>query len=252
MKTQIETDYSKFILPRWNRGINSGHVRKLKRSMAKMGFLSEFPIVVKKEHGGLIVTDGQHRLQAAKELGLPVHYGISENDVDPASIPASKSWSTEDYVNRHAQSGIAEYIEIIEFSKKYGITVSNAVAVLTGDMNKNKNNALFMGKAKITTRTEARLSAETSRMMVENNKTLLINPLVRCVYRVSHLGNVDFPEACKRFVRNAGMVKRFTNAEIGYGELESAYNHRTPFEKRVALENEIRRVLSERQKSFGK
>src|SRR5574344_417566 len=66
------SDLSIFKLCDKNRSINQGHVKKLVKSMKVHGFLPD-PIRVSDDY---IVIDGQHRLEAARKVGIPVLYFI--------------------------------------------------------------------------------------------------------------------------------------------------------------------------------
>ncbi len=62
-------------IPPFQRDPSEGLIKKLVMSMEKMGFIH--PIVVYEDEGKTFVIDGQHRLLAAKELGvdkIPVIY----------------------------------------------------------------------------------------------------------------------------------------------------------------------------------
>jgi len=85
MNKEIKTtkNYDQFTFMDDNRKINRLKVEKLKKSMAKNGFI-RVPIVVNDRNE---VIDGQHRLEAAKSLELALHYfsagrmGIEETRV---------------------------------------------------------------------------------------------------------------------------------------------------------------------------
>lgn len=66
-------DYEKFNHLSGNRIINELNLAKIKKSMEENFLIS--PILVN-EH--LEIIDGQHRLQAVKELGFPVYYFVNK------------------------------------------------------------------------------------------------------------------------------------------------------------------------------
>ena len=68
-------DYDKFKITKGNRTMDIAHKDKLKESMKIDDILSLRPILIR-ENGEVI--DGQHRLTAAKELGLEIHYMIAD------------------------------------------------------------------------------------------------------------------------------------------------------------------------------
>lgn len=93
-------NYDKFRFLESNRMVDFRHVRRLKKSIADIGLIE--PIVVN-DH--LEVIDGQHRLQALKELDEPVTYIVSHS-ADKATVMdvnnTQKNWSLSDYVTSQA------------------------------------------------------------------------------------------------------------------------------------------------------
>lgn len=74
VKTYKTNDYSIFKSIMGNRTINLKNVNNIINNIKKNGLLPTVIIVNEK----MEVIDGQHRLQALKELNLPVYYQIKE------------------------------------------------------------------------------------------------------------------------------------------------------------------------------
>lgn len=86
LKVQVTKNYRLFVRSADNRDTDLKKHRKLIKSMKLYGFLSWFPIVcVRGEKGELIVKDGQHRLQIAESMGLPVYWTEAAEDFDIAT-----------------------------------------------------------------------------------------------------------------------------------------------------------------------
>lgn len=64
-------DYSLFKILSCNREINSRHIKRLKQEIEKENLLHLHPILVNEDWE---LIDGQHRLMAAKELGIEIFY----------------------------------------------------------------------------------------------------------------------------------------------------------------------------------
>jgi hypothetical protein len=84
--TQIRTtkNYSLFTKLKGNRVVNSAHVKKLRQSLIK-NYIMEVPIIVvfnpdHKENGeGMFeIIDGQHRVEALIQEGLPITFVIAQ------------------------------------------------------------------------------------------------------------------------------------------------------------------------------
>lgn len=98
-----------------NREVDDKHVRKLSRSIEENNLLHLNPIIVDHE---LRVVDGQHRLEAAKLLQVPIYY-IQDNKVTRKAISKlnsnQKNWSTMDYINFYTVEKVVGFSEFSKF-----------------------------------------------------------------------------------------------------------------------------------------
>lgn len=105
----------------YNRPMNKRHVKELKESIEKNGYIDTLPIVVDTEG---YILDGQHRYVACRELGItPPHLTMPMNNSKIIHLINSlqKSWNTLDYIHYYAQLGNPYFIELLRFSKKFNI-----------------------------------------------------------------------------------------------------------------------------------
>ena len=96
------TNYAIFKHKNGNRTINEKHVQKLKNSFIKHDYLPSCPIIVDENFN---VVDGQHRLEAAKQLGIAVWYVVEkepDNDLLIDLNITQRKWTATDYVNYYA------------------------------------------------------------------------------------------------------------------------------------------------------
>lgn len=100
-----------------NRNLNKLHLERLKKSMDEEYLLS--PILVNERYE---VIDGQHRLQAAKDLALPVNYIVVEgyglSQVQRLNSNG-KNWGRMDYIEAHCDLGNENYIALHRFYKEF-------------------------------------------------------------------------------------------------------------------------------------
>jgi hypothetical protein len=126
------SQYDKFQFVPENRSVRN--LTKIRNSMRKYGFIVSFPICVKQvDSGKLMVLDGQHRLEAAKSLGIPVHYVIhngSAFNISEVNNTQSK-WTPMDYLTSHIGSN-PEYAKVKAFMDTYHVTLSVAIGLLNG------------------------------------------------------------------------------------------------------------------------
>lgn len=132
MQIQSTTAYSIFSLVASNREINLAHVRNIVESIKVKNLLSVNPITVNDKNE---VLDGQHRLQAAKELGLPIFYIVSDglNQVDISRLNTNKkNWTAGDYLNFWCAEGKDAYKKISKFINTHNhIALTSALKMLS-------------------------------------------------------------------------------------------------------------------------
>ncbi len=133
---QQTSKYHLFSLLDANRPVNEGHVQKLVQQIQQNNLLHIRPIDVTPE---LEVIDGQHRLAAAKELGLPIYYRITEQltEADIASLnTANKNWLGTDYLHFWTEKGKPAYQALTAFRQRHPrISFSNAKMMVSGSTN---------------------------------------------------------------------------------------------------------------------
>lgn len=107
---QSTTDYDQFTTLDTNRNVSQVHVNQLKTSIEETGNLTKVtPILV---NGRYQVIDGQHRLEAIKQLGLPIYYTVVEGttiETSRAMNSLHRNWAPADYAKSYAESGNVEY-----------------------------------------------------------------------------------------------------------------------------------------------
>ncbi len=122
------TDYTKFKKARGNRPVDQGHVSQLKKLIAEKDLKD--PIRVNKN---MEVIDGQHTLQARKELDLVVPYIIIPSD-DPLDVArlntGRRNWSMEAYLSHHCSRNRFDYKICKQKMDQYGINVAEAIVLL--------------------------------------------------------------------------------------------------------------------------
>jgi hypothetical protein len=127
----VTTDYDQFKIIDSNREVNKNHLRKLINSIESKNLLYLFPLVINNK---MEVIDGQHRLSAAKELGIPVYYMI-DNTITKADIAMMnsnrKGWLIKDYIYFHAKEGNKHFEALDKLLEDYPkLTVMSAVRLM--------------------------------------------------------------------------------------------------------------------------
>ena len=123
-KTQ---DYKQFKYFDCNRTINP---TLLVPPIKAKNMLHNHPIVVTKEK---YVIDGQHRLEAAKFLGVPIYYVVDE-DLTEHDIPMinanQKAWQIKDFLGFYVKQGKPVYLFIEKASTYFKLPVHFIISCL--------------------------------------------------------------------------------------------------------------------------
>jgi len=123
-------DYSLFKSVIGNRPICRINFRNLVKSISKDNLLPLNPIIVNQN---MQIIDGQHRLEVAKHLEIPIYYMIINNTglKQIYSLNAAqKKWSYMDYIISYSVQGLKDYTRLLEFIKEYKLPLSHSFAYL--------------------------------------------------------------------------------------------------------------------------
>jgi hypothetical protein len=127
--TTKTTEYDKFIFLEDNREkINQSHVKRLVSSISSLNLLHLRPIDVTPK---MEVLDGQHRLLAAKQLGVEIYYNVQNNLSSHEIILMNevKAWGMTDYHNFYIKNDYEEYKKLKEFMISTGLTLKVALSM---------------------------------------------------------------------------------------------------------------------------
>ena len=129
---KMTSDYDKFKFREDNRAtINQSHVNRLADSIKARNLLELRPISVNSD---MEVIDGQHRLLAAKMLGVPVYYN-QNHELTPSDIiimNVAQAWGQGDYLNYYCKNHYPEYIKLKNFMGEHGLSLKIALNITVG------------------------------------------------------------------------------------------------------------------------
>ena len=148
-------DYGIFKKMDGNRHLDRYHLKKLKAAIEGDNQLDVHPIIVNKDY---YVIDGQHRLEAAKELGYDIYYIKSDTVTDLHVIGGNvnqKSFEVENYIDYFAiKERKPEYIQLKDMLKASGLKPKALLTLLLGVVSANILEFLKTGKFKFPTSEE--------------------------------------------------------------------------------------------------
>ena len=229
-------DYEIFKFFSQNREINRTHVRNLAKEIAKNNMLHLYPMLVDLD---LYVYDGQHRLEAAKILGLEVYYHIHEtiklNDLVSIN-KLTRQWNLIDYVNFFSKSGNEEYIKLSNFLNKSNMAVTQFCSFFhSSTPGGSFTKTIRSGKFKfpdvieierfneILMKTNHALSVLNKHVIEEvecTNSIRMKNALMHFIGRQ----DVDYDELVKKLRLRADAIKKCVSAEAYLSVIKKIYN----------------------------
>lgn len=129
---QRTKDYSIFKMVRFNREKNKRHIESVKKIIAKENLLHLHPILVNEY---MEVIDGQHRLEAAKELGVEVFYikdKISYDHILHSNL-FQKKMSLEDVIKFYSlKDKLPDYVQFNDYLHLLKISPKAFIGLLFG------------------------------------------------------------------------------------------------------------------------
>lgn len=130
MKKQT-TNYQMFKKHNSNKDLNPLMIKKIEKSILTKNLLEWRPILVDEQFR---VIDGQHRLEVAKKLGIPIWYEVQKDikSADMILINNQKQWENKDYIHYYYNEGYEEYIKLVRYMEKNNINLKNAITMLFG------------------------------------------------------------------------------------------------------------------------
>ena len=220
----ITRDYSMFRSVKGNRAIDKGHVQRLMRGMRKKDL--DLPIFINENDE---VVDGQHTLQARKELGKPVRYirGKFENEFDVAIMNANrKNWPMTAYLNFHIENGKKEYQIVKAMTKQYSMPLECAIFLLAGgySMWRETRNDFKQGKFKIKSLQRCNEIGASLMFMKNNFNIRLTRSFITAYAVVSEHPKFKWERFKTALKSKSALLLRGTNTEDFVRVFDKIYN----------------------------
>ena len=232
-KVLYEINYTKFTLFDDNRDINDSHVEELIKSMKKSGQL--MPVIVNED---MEVMDGQHRVKACEQLGIPVAYVVNIGGTSKQIAllnNTQKSWKTQDYLKHYSHknhSNHAEYNKIIKFFKEYKLSFGVGMVLLSKSNNRRRDDKGMMAKFKDGTFKIRDLEgAQTIASQLLKFKSFvpnLVGIVKFCIAftKIKSLPNFNLALSYKQIEKNSNKFDKCINQEDWIEAFVDAYNYK--------------------------
>ena len=142
---QVTKDKLIFKKITWNRNVKRFKVENLIKTIkGGVNFLQYYPILLDKDFK---IVDGQHRLAACEELGLPVYYHVLPHEAEMNEVMElnsnSSNWVWDDYINMNMEHKLKivrnSYTYLKDICNKYSVPKATIASLLFhGNANRGK------------------------------------------------------------------------------------------------------------------
>lgn len=229
-----------------NRGVAKQRLSAIIRSIDEVGYVLN-PIVVNEK---MEVIDGQGRLAACKELGLPIYYVVANGARTRECMYLNqfmRNWSQMDFVKSYEEQGIVDFARLHSLIKEYSVPIGVAYYACKKAIPGRGNNALIKeGTLKISER-EYNNARDTLEKLIPllpfiNKADCKHEQLTYATMFAIKSLNVDY-ERLSFVLRNyCHKITPFDKFEQALDQITSIYNyHITKGNNRVYLKEEYNR-----------
>jgi len=168
----ITSKYDQFKTLADNREVNSLHVKRLVESFNEMHLVC--PIIVNEK---MEVIDGQHRLQASIETGMPIYYiqvpGYGIKEVQRLNAN-QKNWTKMDFLEMYCSQGKKTYLEFRAFMEEFpDLTFQACERILTGFSHGTRTGRVEGKSVQMMDFQEGKLTIPNPGLSLKNAKKLM-------------------------------------------------------------------------------
>ncbi len=229
-------DYSIFKKKELNRCINQTNLRKIMNSIQSRNMLEFRPILCDSK---MYVIDGQHRLQAAKELGLEIYYQVDSDASDENMIllnANSFAWKLDDYIHYYMKQGNEEYIKLYNFAEKTEMSCSeiiafSALSYASSSYQVKSGNYSFLKDEELLVFVENMEKVQKIRQTIERFsigefKFRTNKKFTRSAFSFVSRSDVNFEVMLKKITLKLDSLRPCTNCQGYYIMLRDIYNYK--------------------------
>lgn len=258
MNSRIQSTYDASIFKhlKGNREITDIRVKKIENSIDKIGPIMT-PLIVNENNE---IIDGQGRCKAFSNKHLPISYivipGLGVTECRAMNIDQS-NWSTEDWVDSHAEEGKESYVYFQRLINKYNnlnvATINNAITGATAIDNAAIKDGDFVCDAKTYTYAAevlnyvSKFENVAKKTKMKGRRIYLLAAVAYC-YSLSY---IDKNRLFECFEKNHSGGSQIVNMDSALEEMERVYNKRCR-KNNIYLKDSYKRMMDERDRRIKK
>jgi len=144
-------EYDLFATISGNRNINNANLKRIVESIQQQNLLEHNPIIINKHYE---VIDGQHRLEAARILEIPIYYTmIKKANIEEVHLlnASQKPWALKDYIQGYCGMGKKPYQYLQDFMEEFKLPVRQSIILIKpGESESRMGRGFKQGKLNIT------------------------------------------------------------------------------------------------------
>lgn len=230
-KVHQTEDYKIFKRIIGNRILDDRHINRLIKSMKKKDLM--IPIIVNEK---LEVVDGQHRLQARKELGIPVYYividGMGLKETQEANINIQK-WSPDNVMDAYVEQGYKHYKIYKQFKERYRFGHVETMIILSDNNNYGMTMNFRSGDFCVSDINKAELFAENMYRIEKYYKGFKRRSFVLAIRIALNNEKFDIEEFIKKLSYQSSKMVDCTNIDQYLHLIDEIYNFKKKIKDKV-------------------
>lgn len=237
VRVEESDDYDQFVNLPGNRMVGAKHVKQLMKKMEAEGNLTQlFPIIVNER---MEVIDGQHRLEALRQLGWPVFYEVKKGltiDTVQALNTGVQNWTWFDYAWSFAQQGNEQYQRFLNMWEYLNLPFTLIQYYATnGAEAGHKSGKFSAGEFEFADQTECFKLLKQYKEISEaaDHGT---GQFARALFDVMRLPDYDHKRMVSKMSKfGSNLLKGYTNRTDYLRAIEDVYNTYVPEEAKARL-----------------
>lgn len=237
VRVEETTDYDIFVKLLGNRHVDPKHVARFVTKLNKEGNLTDiFPIVVNER---MEVIDGQHRLEALRQLGWPVHYevkkGLTITTVEALNTGV-KNWTWFDYAFSYSERGNENYTRFLNlwdhFNLPYTIIRYYASA---GTAQGGTSSYSFKGGDMVMDNQKETFELLKKYKEVSEAASHNTHAFAQAIYDIMRLPEYDHKRMVDKMKKYGGELKHYKNKLDYMRAIEDIYNTYAKADDKIRL-----------------
>lgn len=250
MKKQINTvfledDYSKFKQLQGNRVVEPSRVKKIIKSIKSVGLI-ECPIVCNEK---MEVIDGQGRLAACQQLGLPVPYMVIEGleiETCRAMNIHQENWGLIDYIRSFADKGSESFARLLFFTEESGFSLSTSLSIATAKCPRSISEEVKSGSLEFTEEDlDKAINIAEYLHRFDDIRTNRRAELYKAIQTIIEIPEVDNERLVAKIHQSPRSFEQIATVLDAVGVIDDVYNNR--LRNHVYIETEYLKILDKRR-----